>query len=89
MSNELDGIIRFMQSPMGRMLVSGGKDFFTNHLFPYMRQNFQGSMKPVNMPDEEQKKRAEDEFMTVTDFDIPHDQQEPQPAPDNKDKGKI
>ncbi|MEX2990350.1 hypothetical protein [Serratia fonticola] len=94
MSNELDGIIRFMQSPIGRMIINGGKDFFTNHLFPYMRQNFQGSMKPVDMPEAEQQARAKDEFMTVSDFDLEMPGSQPEPPapnqkPDDKDKGKT
>lgn len=82
--NELDGIIKFMQSPLGRMLVSGGKDFFTNHLFPYFRDGMASGMKPVDMSEEERKQRAADEFATVDDFDIPHEQQGPQPD----EKGK-
>ncbi|MGL5386658.1 MAG: hypothetical protein ACRDCA_12520 [Serratia sp. (in: enterobacteria)] len=68
--NDLDGIIKFMQSPLGRMLVNGGKEFFTNHLFPYFRQSMAGSMKPVEMSEEEIHQRAKDEFATVDDFDI-------------------
>lgn len=67
--NELDGIMKFIQSPLGRMLFNAGKDVVTNHIIPYMREN---ASKPVNMSPEEQERRANSEFVDVSgEFDIP------------------
>lgn len=66
--NELQGLIKFMQSPMGRMLFNAGRDVVTNHIIPYMRDN---AMQQKPMSEEEQKKRAAAEFADVSgDFDI-------------------
>lgn len=77
--NELDSIMKFIQSPLGRMLFNAGKDVVTNHIIPYMRDN---ASKPVNMSPEEQERRAQSEFVDVSgDFDIPG---EPSPKEDRK-----
>lgn len=67
--NEFDSIVKFIQSPLGRMLFNAGKDVVTNHILPYMRDK---ASQPVNMSQEEQERRAQSEFMDVSgDFDIP------------------
>lgn len=67
--NELDSIMKFIQSPLGRMLFNAGKDVVTNHVIPYLRDN---ASKPVKMTPEEQERRARDEFVDVSgEFDIP------------------
>lgn len=67
--SEFDSIVKFIQSPLGRMLFNAGKDVVTNHIIPYMRDN---ASKPVHMSPEEQERRAKDEFVDVSgDFDIP------------------
>lgn len=65
--NDFESIIKFMQSPLGRMLFNAGKDLVTNHVIPYMKQS---SMRPVDMPEEEVEQRAKEEFQTVNDFDL-------------------
>lgn len=71
--NELQALLRLLQTPAGKMLWNGAKDFGTNHLIPYLQQNIIGGMKPVTMSTEEQTQRASTEFMTVDDFDIKGD----------------
>jgi hypothetical protein len=67
--SEFDSIVKFIQSPLGRMLFNAGKDVVTNHIIPYMRDN---ASKPVNMSQEEQERRAQSEFVDVSgEFDIP------------------
>lgn len=68
--NDFEGIIKFMQSPLGRMLFNAGKDVVTNHVIPYVRNN---TMRPVNMSEEEVAARAQEEFQTVKDFDLEHE----------------
>lgn len=67
---EIDGIIKFAQSPLGQMLFNGGKDFVTNHLFPFAKMYMAGAMRPVNMDELEREYRAQEEFATVDEFDI-------------------
>lgn len=67
--NEFQGLIKFMQSPLGNMLLNAGKDVFSNHLLPYLRNS---AMQQQPMSPEEQQRRAKDEFADVSDeFDIP------------------
>lgn len=77
--NEFQGLIKFIQSPLGNMLLNGGKDFVTNHLIPYMRDS---AMQQKPMSEEEQKKRATTEFADVSDsFDIPGDASQAEEKP--------
>lgn len=74
--SEFDSIVKFIQSPLGRMLFNAGKDVVTNHILPYVRDN---ASKPVNMSQEEQEHRAQSEFMDVSkDFDIPGETSPPE-----------
>lgn len=79
--NDFEGIIKFMQSPLGRMLFNAGKDVVTNHVIPYVRNN---TMRPPKMSEEEVAARAQEEFQTVNDFDLQHDPEQKQET--KKDK---
>lgn len=85
--NELDGIIKFLQSPLGRMLTNAGKDVLMNHVIPYARSNMSGTVK---MTPDEQARRAQEEFVDVSgEFDIPGEtepQAEEPPAPETRNK---
>ncbi|CNI68386.1 hypothetical protein CBW53_02870 [Yersinia frederiksenii] len=65
--NELDGIIKFIQSPLGKMLTNASKDIVMNHIIPYVKNN---AMRPVDMSEGEQERRAKEEFATVDAFDL-------------------
>jgi hypothetical protein len=72
--NDLQNIINFFTvHPMGKMLRNGVKDFVINHAIPYYRGKFN---QPTHMSDEEVEKRAREEFQTVDDFDLPHEEKD-------------
>lgn len=68
--SEFDGIIKFMQSPTGRMIFNALKDVAVNHVIPHYRNSV---TRPVDMSEEEMKKKAKEEFQTVDDFDLQHE----------------
>ncbi|MBL5911207.1 hypothetical protein [Enterobacter asburiae] len=64
--SDLTGLASFLQTDMGKMMVGIAKDY----LIPYGKERLFAAMKPVEMSEEEIKQRAQDEFVTVDDFDI-------------------
>lgn len=73
MAGPFDDLIRFLNSPTGRVISNIARDAFNNHIIPYMKENMGNALKPAHMSEEEQVQRAKDEFVTVDDFDIQHE----------------
>lgn len=81
--SEIDSLIKFFQSPLGRMIINATKDVATRHVIPYVRQNMSSGGQP--MSEAEQEQRAKEEFADVSgDFDIPGEVQPSENDANNK-----
>lgn len=67
--NELEAILRMLQTPTAKMLQRAAKEALVNHIIPYYREQMFRPGQPLSP--EEQTRRAQEEFVDVSgDFDI-------------------
>lgn len=69
MNGFFDSVVKFLNSPAGKLTTGIAKDALNNHIFPYLRENMSEVMKLVVMSEEDKKRRAEEEFITIDNIE--------------------
>lgn len=67
----LDDLTKLASTDFGKMVMGIVKDATTNHVYPYLRKNIQNAATPVDMSEDEQQRRANDEFASIDPSDLP------------------